>query len=114
MGDDGQVGQIAIAGAGLGRTTGAWVQLDEGADLIGDVVDDRVGAVVDVRDTGQVDRHQWRDVIGLAGHHDARRQVDVELGELSGAEVCRNRNPQRRPSLGDPAARFKGEPEVIT
>jgi hypothetical protein len=68
---------------------------------------------VDARDTGQVDRHQWRDVVGLAGHHDAGHEVDVEPGELSGAEVRRNRNPQRRPSLGDPAARFKGEPEVV-
>jgi len=37
---DGQVDQIAVAGAGLGRTTDSRVQLDQRAHLVGDVVND--------------------------------------------------------------------------
>jgi hypothetical protein len=35
------------------------MQLDEGADLVGDMVDDRVGPVLDAHDAGQLNRHQW-------------------------------------------------------
>ena len=89
------------------------MDLDQRADLVGDVVGDRVGTVVDRLDAGQLDRYQGGDVVGLAGHGDVRHEVDVEAGELGDAQIRGDRHTQRDPPIGNTAARFEREAEEI-
>ena len=58
MGEDDVVGEVSVAGAGDRSSDGALVDFEQGADFVGDVVDDRIGAVGNARDAGDVDRDQ--------------------------------------------------------
>jgi len=52
----------------LKRVDGRSCPLNDRADLVGDVIDERVGAVPVLLDVGHQHRREGRHHLGLAGH----------------------------------------------
>lgn len=68
--------------------------LDDGAYLVGDVIDEGIGPVAVLFDIGHDDASQWRHILGLTGHAQVRPdEVDVKLGPRRGADVGFDRKP---------------------
>jgi len=90
------------------------MELDERADLVGDVIGERVDPVADAGDPGNTNRDERGDLVRFVGHRDTDHDIDVEAGEDRGPEVGGDRDAQRRPPLRHGSTRVEREAKEVT
>lgn len=90
------------------------VELEDRDDLVGDVVDQWVGAVAVLFDIGHDDPCQRRRRLGLAGHAQVRTdEVDVELRPFGGPDVGDRWQPYTLGAIAYGTAGADLEPEPV-
>ena len=111
-GDD--VSKVAVATASLHAPGGGRVSFDEGAEFVGDVVDNRVCAIWHACDPRQLDGNERLHRVGYPGHDQVGDEVNVEGRERGGAEIRDDGNTTcARPLRFDDAAWTDGEVEPV-
>src|SRR5579859_3096239 len=89
------------------------MKLDHRADLVCDVISDRPGEVVRADKAGQIDRNEWRDLIGRASQIDTGHQVNIEGGKGCRTQIRLGSDARSIRSQRHLPARPQSEPKEV-
>ena len=89
--------------------------LEDCVDLVRDVINDRIRAVGNARETGSIDIYERRHRLGLTSHLEVGDQVDVEGGKCPRPHIGYDGNPKSLSALWlHQMGRPEGKTEPIT
>jgi hypothetical protein len=107
-----EIDEVLVAGRGH---PGRSMRFVDGTDLVGDMVNERVGHIAMLFDVRHHDASQRRHLLGLTGHPEIRSSdVDVEGGPRRRADVGGHRKPDPTGVPGEHLGSPQFEAEPVT